>query len=374
MIFIEVMKKLSIIFGILIGAALVLTQFRYAPATLQEQLTTSRETTITQAIQKVSPAVVGVNVTKIRRYTTGPFNDPFFEYFFGRQYERVPSVGSGFIVSEDGFIYTNYHVVEGADEIVITTAGGERHDAEIIGEDLRTDLALLKIDVNNAPIADLGNSDDVIIGEWVVALGNPFGLFDVSFQPTATAGIVSGVDMDFGMQEGKNYQDMIQTDASINSGNSGGPLVNAEGQVIGINTFIFTGGGYSQGSVGVGFAIPMNRVVQIMAELKEKGEINWRFTTGFSFQEIDRDLARALNLPINGGLLIKSVERGEPAARAGLKVGDVIIEAEGVRIRTEQDIRGVVEQNYLHVGDALNLVVWRRGEKIEIELTLGADS
>ncbi|MBD3275326.1 MAG: PDZ domain-containing protein, partial [Candidatus Marinimicrobia bacterium] len=282
--------------------------------------------------------------------------------------------GSGFIVSEDGFIYTNYHVVEGADEIVITTAGGERHDAEIIGLDRVTDLALLKIDVTNAPTADLGNSDDVIIGEWVIALGNPFGLFDVSFQPTATAGIVSGVDMDFGMQEGKNYQDMIQTDASINSGNSGGPLVNAEGDVIGINTFIFTGGGYSQGSVGVGFAIPINRVVQIMAELKEKGEINWRFTTGFSFQEIDRDLARALNLPINGGLLIKSVERGEPAARAGLQVGDVIIEAEGVQIRSEQDIRGVVEQNYLHVGDALNLTVWRRGEEIEIELTLGADS
>lgn len=368
------MKKLSIIFGILIGAALVLTQFRYAPATLQEQLTTSRETAITQAIQKVSPAVVGVNVTKIRRYTTGPFNDPFFEYFFGRQYEEVPSVGSGFLVSEDGYIYTNYHVVEGADEIVITTAGGERHDAEIIGLDRVTDLALLKIDVKNAPTLELGNSDDVIIGEWVVALGNPFGLFDVSFQPTATAGIVSGVDMDFGMQEGKNYQDMIQTDASINSGNSGGPLVNADGEVIGINTFIFTGGGYSRGSVGVGFAIPINRVVQIMAELEEKGEINWRFTTGFSFQEIDRDLARALNLPINGGLLVKSVERGEPAARAGLKVGDVIIEAEGVSIRSEQDIRGVVEQNYLHAGDKMNLVVWRRGEEITIQLTLGADS
>lgn len=374
MIFIEIMKKVSIIFGILIGAALVLTQFRYAPATLQEQLTSSRETAITQAIQKVSPAVVGVNVTKIQRYTTGPFNDPFFEYFFGRQYEKVPSVGSGFIVSEDGYIYTNYHVVDGADEIVITTAGGERHDAEIIGLDRITDLALLKIDVDNAPILELGNSDDVIIGEWVVALGNPFGLFDVSFQPTATAGIVSGVDMDFGLQEGKNYQDMIQTDASINSGNSGGPLVNADGEVIGINTFIFTGGGYSQGSVGVGFAIPINRVVQIMAELEEKGEINWRFTTGFSFQEIDRDLARALDLPINGGLLVKSVERDKPAARAGLQVGDVIIEAEGVQIRSEQDIRGVVEQNYLHVGDTMNLTVWRKGEKMEIELTLGADS
>ncbi len=370
MVFIEIMKKITLVLGILIGAAFILTQFRYAPATLQESLNNSRETAITQAIQRVSPAVVGVNVTKIQRYSNNPFSDPFFEYFFGPSYREVPSVGSGFIISTDGFIYTNAHVVNGAREIIITTPGGEQHEAEIIGIDSRTDLALLKIDVENMPAVELGDSRGVIIGEWVVALGNPFGLFDVSYQPTATVGIISGKDMDFGRQEDKIYQDMLQTDASINSGNSGGPLVNANGQVIGINTFIFTGGGYSRGSVGVGFAIPINRVKRIMAELREEGEIEWYWDTGISVQEIDRDLARALNLPIQGGLIVKSVQRRSAAARAGIQVGDVILEAEGQILRNEQDIFDIVEDRYLHVGDTLNLVIWREGERREIQLTL----
>ena len=169
-------------------------------------------------------------------------------------------LGPGYSSAPDGYIITNQHVVENADEVIVTLPGGKEYDAEVIGEDRVTDLAVLRIEGKHLPYSKLGDSDDIIIGEWVIALGNPFGLFDVNKQPTATVGIISAVDLDFGKElSGRVYQGMIQTDASINQGNSGGPLSNAEGEVIGINTFIFTGGGYSEGSIGISFAIPINR-------------------------------------------------------------------------------------------------------------------
>ena len=340
---------------------------------LQQDITQNRHTAITEAIAKVSPAVVGVNVTQIRQYRAHPFfNDPLFNMFFGETYQqKVQSLGSGVIVSEDGYILTNAHVVEGAAEIVITTPGGDRYEGELVGIDMVSDLALVKIDMENAPSVDFGNSDDIVIGEWVVALGNPFGLFDVSNQPTATAGIISGIHMDFGEQrKGQRYQNMIQTDASINTGNSGGPLVNAEGKAIGINTFIFTGGSYNQGSIGIGFAIPINRAKQIMKDLKSKGRIDWSFDTGLKIQEIDQHISRALNLPVNDGIIVTGVKRNSPAAKAGIKVGDIITEAEGEPIRSERDIFAAIQNNYLHAGDTLRLKVWREGEAKTLSLKL----
>jgi len=270
-------------FGVIVTGLLLLL----SAAVAQSNLTASRQTAITRAIQEISPAVAGINVTAVQQYMTRSFfNDPLWNMLFPDQTyrRRVKSLGSGVVISPDGYIVTNAHVVEGAEEIVVSLAGRQEFDATIVGIDQVSDIALLKIKGEQLPAARLGDSDQIIIGEWVIALGNPFGLFSLSHQPTATAGIVSALDLDFGRQEsGRVYQDMIQTDASINTGNSGGPLVNANGEVIGINTFIFTGG-YSDGSIGIGFAIPINRVKEIVAELQQHGKIDRGFKTGLSVQ------------------------------------------------------------------------------------------
>jgi len=355
---------------IVFGAALLAQS---TSSDVQGNVTANRQTVITKAVAEVSPAVVGVNVTQIKQYRTHPFvNDPLFNMFFGETYRRkVPSLGSGIIVSPDGYVLTNYHVVESAVEIIITTAGGEQHKAEIIGSDQVTDLALLKIDVKNHPYAKLGNSDDVVIGEWVVALGNPFGLFDISYQPTATVGIISGKHLDFGEQsKGQRYQDMIQTDAAINGGNSGGPLVNADGNVIGINTFIFTSDRYNKGSIGIGFAIPINRAKQIMADLKKHGKIDWSFDTGLKIQAMDKSIADAMNIKVDHGLIVTGVRDGSPADKAGIKFGDVITEAQGSPVQNEQDIFAAIQNNYLHAGDILKLTVMRNEKPMTINLKL----
>ncbi len=342
-------------------------------AQTQQNVMADRQTAITKAIAEVSPAVVGVNVTGIKQYRTHPFvNDPLFNLFFGETYRRkVQDLGSGIIVSPDGYILTNYHVVKDAVEVIITTPGGERHKAKIIGTDQVTDLALLKIEVENHTYAKLGNSDDIIIGEWVVALGNPFGLFDISYQPTATVGIISGTHLNFGQQrQGQRYQDMIQTDAAINSGNSGGPLVNADGKVIGINTFIFTGGGYSKGSIGIGFAIPINRAKQIMADLKKHGKIDWSFDTGLKIQAMDESIAKAMNIQVDHGVIVTGVRAGSPAAKAGIKFGDVITKAEGSPVQNEEDIFAAIQNNYLHAGDVLHLKVYRKDKPMTFNLKL----
>ncbi len=225
----------------------------------------TRENAVTRAIEEYSPAVIGIHVTRIEEYSSNPFfNDPFFSRFFPNNIykKRIQSLGSGVIISEDGYIVTNAHVLgDNAVEIYVTLSGGKRCRAELIGTDPLTDIALLKIDRKELPYIEMGDSDAIIIGEWVVALGNPFGLFNVSNKPIATVGIISSMNMNFGeTRDGHVYQDMIQTDASINSGNSGGALVNMDGELIGINTFIFTGNDYNaSGSIGIGFAIPINR-------------------------------------------------------------------------------------------------------------------
>ncbi|CUT08619.1 serine protease Do, partial [Candidatus Kryptonium thompsonii] len=332
-----------------------------------------RHNAITKAVAKASPGVVGINVTAIEEYTDPFFrffeDDPFFRYFFGDRFKyRVPvrSLGSGFIISPDGYIVTNDHVVGNAKEIVVTLSTGEKYKARLVGRDPVSDIAVLKIDAKkNLPYLTLGNSDDVIIGEWAIAMGNPFGLFELGNKPTVTVGVISAVKMNLHSVEGRVYRDMIQTDAAINSGNSGGPLLNALGEVIGINTVIYTP---NQGNVGVGFAIPINRAKAIIDELIKKGKIDRDFRVGMKVQTIDENLARYFNLPKAEGVIVTDVSPGSPSQRAGFKEGDLIVEVNGEPIKDEQSLIEIIKT--AKVGDVLNFKVIRDGKTIGLKLKL----
>lgn len=336
----------------------------------------TRETAITRAIKKVSPAMVGINVEEVRD-VQDPFsmfdNDPFFKQFFGNrppQKQVVRGLGSGFIISSDGYILTNDHVAGNATKVSVTMTNGETVEAKIIGSDRNSDVTLLKIDKDNLEYVKIGNSDDVIIGEWVIAFGNPFGLFEINDKPTVTVGVVSATNMKINADGNRVYKDMIQTDASINAGNSGGPLVNADGDVIGMNTIIFTGGGYSNGSIGVGFAISINRVKKIMEEIKLNGKIERNFNVGFRIQAIDERIAKYLKLEKMEGVVVTDVQKGSLSDNAGLKPEDVIINANGEEIKNEQDLLFVV--NDLKTGDSLKLKIIRNGNEKEIDMNLTA--
>jgi len=356
-------KNLALIFSLLVALTFARTQAANQPA-----ITNSRSTAITQAIEKVSPAVAGINVTAIQEYVTSPFfDDPLWNMLFPDQIHRrrVKSLGSGFVISADGYVVTNAHVVEAAEEIVVTLIGGKEYKAVLIGIDNASDIALLKIDGKSFAYAKLGSSNDIIIGEWVIALGNPFGLFSINYKPTATIGIVSGNHLDFGRQQsGRVYQDMIQTDAAINTGNSGGPLVNANGEVIGINTFIFTGSQYSEGSIGIGFAIPVDRVKTIVAYLKKN------IKTGFSVQNIDKFMANYLNLSSPSGVIVTRVETNSSAERAGLKVGDIITQVDGKKITNDEELRAVYQEGNRQTGDKIRIKYMRGNREAEIQLEL----
>lgn len=334
----------------------------------------TRHNAITKAIAKASPAVVGINVTAIEEYTDPFFrffeDDPFFRYFFGDRFKyRVPvrSLGSGFIISPDGYIVTNEHVIGNAKEIIVTLSTGEKRKARLVGKDPVSDIAVLKIDVKEKlPYLVLGNSDDVIIGEWAIAMGNPFGLFELGNKPTVTVGVISAVKMNLHSVGGRIYKDMIQTDAAINSGNSGGPLLNALGEVIGINTVIYTP---NQGNVGVGFAIPINRAKAIIDELIKKGKIDRDFKIGMRVQTLDENLARYFNLSRAEGVIITDIASGSPAQKAGFEEGDLIVEVNGEPIKDEQDLIEVIQM--AKVGDVLNFKVIRNGREIIIKMKLG---
>ena len=338
-----------------------------------QKINSDRQTAITRAIEKVSPSVVGINVEEVREIQDPFSNDPFFQQFFGNvepQKQVVRGLGSGYIISDAGYILTNDHVAGNATKISVTLTTGETVDAKLIGSDPNTDVALLKIDKNNLPFINFGNSDNIIIGEWVIALGNPFGLFEINDKPTVTVGVVSATKMKV-VAEGKRvYKDMIQTDASINSGNSGGPLVDVEGNVIGMNTIIFTGSQYSSGSIGVGFSISINRVKKIMEEIKQNGKIERNFNPGFKIQAIDERLAKYYNLSVKQGVIVVQVLKGGNADKAGLQAEDIILEANGEKIKNEQDLILII--NDLRTGDSVKLKVLRNNSEKEIELKLSA--
>ena len=338
----------------------------------QPNVDSSRETAITRAIEKVGPAVACINVQQnVSAYTT---SDPFFRYFFPPEIYPMKSSGSGVVISPDGYVLTNTHVVENASRISVTLSGGDEYDAEVIGVDKTSDLALLLLNGNNFPFAEMGDSDDLIIGEWVIALGNPFELFSVSNQPTASVGIISANHMDFGMQKesGRVLQNMIQTDAAINPGNSGGPLVNSEGRVIGINTFIFTGSNYNRGSIGIGFAIPINTAKRIAKELKTSGSIDRSFTTGLVVQPLTRSMIRHLKIPFRDGVIVVHVDKNSSAHKAGIAIGDIIVTAAGNKVNSPSDIRDIIAEKDLRSGDRIKFKIFRDNAYLNIRLKLGS--
>jgi serine protease Do len=334
-----------------------------------ESLGTGRRNAITRAVAAASPAVVGINVVELRQYRqVSPWgDDPFFRQFFGdRTYtQQVQGLGSGFIISSDGYILTNDHVAGNAKEITVTLTGGKQYKAKLVGTDLISDIALLKIDGKGLPYVRLGGSDDVITGEWVIALGNPFGLFDINDKPTVTVGVVSNTGMKVESGEGRVYRDMIQTDAAINSGNSGGPLLNATGEVIGVNSVIYTP---NQGNVGLGFAIPINRVKTIVAELRKSGKIERNFWTGLQIQAVDRRIARYFGLDKVQGVIVSDVKRSSPADRAGMREGDIIIEANGEKVNDESSLVAIVDE--ARTGETLKLKVIRDRHEMTVSLRL----
>jgi serine protease Do len=340
---------------------------------LQDEINNSRRNIITQTVEKVSPAVVGINVIEIRQYRdpfSYFFDDPFFRQFFGDRgnyRQKVQGLGSGYIISPDGYIVTNDHVAGNASEITVTLTDGSHYKAEIVGTDPTSDICLLKIDGSNLPYLELGNSDDVIIGEWVIALGNPFGLFELNDKPTVTVGVISATGMNLEPINNRYYINMIQTDAAINGGNSGGPLVNSLGQVIGMNTLIFTAGGV-QGNIGLGFAIPINKVKRIVTELKENGKIDRDFQIGMSIQSIDEGIARYYDLKSTKGVIVTRVVPNSPADDAGIKTGDIILEVEGYKINNENTIFGVFQE--FRVGQTITLKILRDNSELTKRMKL----
>ncbi len=335
----------------------------------------------TELAEKSGQAVVNISTVKIvkgqrdmqqffRQAPRGqqPFGDFFdqFERFFGEQGQGVPreqrSLGSGFVFSSDGYIVTNNHVIEGADSIKINLQVGKNgdrsYDAEVIGTDKETDLALLKIKADKPlPYLAFGDSDVLKVGQWVMAIGNPFGL-----DHTVTAGIVSAKGRTIGAGP---YDNFIQTDASINPGNSGGPLINLDGQVIGINTAIVASG------QGIGFAIPSGLAKQVIEQLKEYKSVK-RGWLGVSIQNVDENSAKALGLEEARGALVSAVTAGDPAEKAGIRAGDVVVAVDGVSVEDAGDLTRKIGD--LLPGVMITLSVWREGKTVTIPLVLGERS
>ncbi len=322
-------------------------------------------------VRQVRPAVVNIFTTKVIKQRGYGFPFEEFEWFFGPQFKRhLPerkykqsSLGSGFIITEDGYILTNNHVVEGMDEIKVKLTNNEEFTARIIGRDPKIDVALIKIDVKNKlPVVMLGDSDELEIGDWVVAIGNPFGLGH-----TVTAGIVSAKGR-HGIIQG-SYEDFIQTDAAINPGNSGGPLINLKGEVIGINTAIFSPQGAfgSPGNIGIGFAIPINMAKAVLTQLKETGKVV-RGWLGVMIQPITPEIAEALSLESRSGALIADVTKDSPAEKAGLQRGDIIIEFDGKKIDDYHTLPQIVAGT--PVGKRVNVKIIREGKIKELMINV----
>lgn len=312
--------------------------------------------------KKLTPVTVNIQTTRViksrvRQYNSPFGNDPrqqdpfddFFRHFFGDspRERKVRGGGSGFIIDNNGYIITNNHVVSGADEIIVKTHDDKEYEAEIVGTDKKTDIALIKLKNfdSDLPHAKLGDSDKLQVGEWVLAIGNPFGL-----QETVTAGIVSAKERSIGAGP---YDDFIQTDASINPGNSGGPLFNLDGEVVGVNAMIFSPSG---GNVGIGFAIPINLAKKIVEQLKNSGKVV-RGWLGVTVQTVTKELADHFNLEEGKGALVAGVEKGSPADKYGILSGDVIVKFDGVELDKMSDLPGKVADT--SVGKMVNITVIR---------------
>jgi serine protease Do len=333
----------------------------------------SRGNAITRAVQRVSPAVVSITVTeqvKRRQQDFGRFFDHFFPANPSQRAYQYKSMGSGFIINRKGFVVTNQHVVsDNAKKIVVALTDGSRYDAKVIGTDKLDDLSLLKIKADTTfPFVRFGDSDNIMVGEWSLALGNPFGLFKAS-QPSVTVGVVSALNRDFRPNPDKPrvYLNMIQTDAAINSGNSGGPLVDSQGKVIGVNTFIYTGG-MSNGFVGLGFAIPSNRVKRIVKELEEYGKVRKGYDLGMKTRPMTYRLAAQNRLPAIVGLLVSSVNRDGPAFKSGIIPGDIIVKIDHQRVQSPMHAKAIMREH--SVGDTMQIQLIRNDKLYKTEIKL----
>lgn len=304
---------------------------------IEHKIFESRQNAITYAASNVEKAVVTLSV--IQKEIVTAYARDFFTYFYQPyQYEKkLNSLGSGFLINEEGYVLTNEHLVENAVEITVTLANGKSYQGKLIGTDPLSDIAVVKIEGEQFPYVTLGNSDDLIIGEWSIAIGNPFGYIINDPKPSVTVGVISAVNRTFraGPNDTHIYRNMIQTDAAINPGNSGGPLINSKGEVIGINTFIFTKSG---GSLGIGFATPINFAKKIAKELIDYGKIRDIYL-GIHVQDLNRFVADKIGVNKHQGLIITKVDENSPAYRVGIKEYDIIIAINGYPIRNYGDVR-----------------------------------
>ena len=357
-----IFNKWRIVFGSLLASVVVSTAVQ---AKLPE---------FVELVKEAAPAVVNITVTKSA--PEGQFHQfgdeqlpEFFRRYFGdqprgfnqpRRNTPTPATGSGFIISEDGYILTNNHVVENADEIIVALSDRREREATLIGADKFSDLALLKIEASDLPTVELGNSDELEVGEWVVAIGSPFG-----FEHSVTAGIVSAKGRSLPGDTGSNYVPFIQTDVAINPGNSGGPLFNLQGKVVGINSQIFTRSG---GFMGLSFSIPVSVAMNVVRQIREKGTVS-RGWLGVQIQRVDRDLAESFKLDRAAGALITQVFEGSPAEKGGLKEGDIILEFAGKSIDLSSELPHVVGMTEVDV--VADVVIVRDGERQTLGIKIG---
>jgi len=343
-----------------------------ARAHANAQLSAARRNVIAVAAERVSPAVVTVSVEATRMVRVAPFGglfrDPFFDQFMPspEQAQRISGLGSGVIVDASGVVLTNEHVVRDAEKVSITLPDGRQFPAEVLGGSPAYDLAVLRVKGGRLPAAPLGHSDDLVVGEWAIAIGNPFGNLLESTEPTVTAGVISATNRDIkgGATQTGVYKHMIQTDASINPGNSGGALVNADGDVIGINTFILSGSG---GSVGIGFAIPIDLARRILDEVTRYGRVRVAWP-GLQVQVVDGHLAQQLGWPDEGGMVVTQINPEGPAAKAGVQVRDRIRKVNGRAVNSMDDIQVSVYGRF--VGDSLTITLEREGRALTVPLVL----
>lgn len=326
----------------------------------------------TELAEKQGPAVVNVSTTQVikgQRFAH-PFSfdedDPsseLFRRFMPRQHPGMPrefknqSLGSGFIVSADGYILTNAHVVDGADEVLVKLTDKREFKAKVVGADKRSDIALLKIEASGLPVVKLGDPGRLRVGEWVVAIGAPFG-----FDNSVTAGIVSAKGRSLPQE---NYVPFIQTDVAINPGNSGGPLFNMKGEVVGVNSQIYSRSG---GYMGVSFAIPIDVAMEVQSQLRSGGKVS-RGRLGVAIQDVTRELAESFGLPKAQGALVASVEKGAPAEKGGIEVGDVILKFDGKPVAQSSDLPRMVGTT--KPGTRVTVQVWRKGNTRDLNMAVG---
>jgi len=338
--------------------------------------TSSKNPTINQIYRDTSPGVVQVTATQV---VESPAVDPFFGFPFP-QARRQRALGSGFVIDKAGHIVTNYHVIEGARSVEVSFSNNESMKAKLIGADPSTDIAVLEVDAHSRALTPLrlGNSDAVRVGDPVVAIGNPFGL-----ERTVTTGIVSALQRVIQAPNDYSIDHVIQTDAALNKGNSGGPLLDASGDVIGVNSQIQTGDPNAQGNVGIGFAVPINTVKTVAAQIIKSGHAEHAFL-GITAQPVNGTTARLFRLHASNGLLVGSVQRGSAAANAGLRAGkhkatvagvtypldgDLIVSADGVSLSSVDQLRDVISGK--HPGQKVKLEIWRGNSHLTLDVKLG---